>query len=1014
MTRSILFPGFLMYVLLCAMALPAFAEKTQLPDLAQETTVDSGPAANELRAVRITPGKAVIETNGPVGKVKYFALQEPARLVVDVFGPRPVFEERQFPAGQGFEKIRLGTYSDKTRLVFDASESVLPQHNVEERATGILVTWVAAGAAEQLPTGLAGQDPPAKNQAVSPAAAPALQTFASAAAASLTEPSEREGQAVATDTRLYSGIEAGSLSLLPELAVSGVYDDNIFATRTDTVADRVLHLLPSLEIKSRWSKHDFGLSLGADIARYDKYSDEDFEDYWATADGRYDVTETLNFFGGIGYSREHEERGSPEDQNGTEPTIYSSLAAHLGSEISVDKLKFRFGGTYEELDFDDVGSSLGVDINNDDRDREMWGAGARISYGWSEQVQLLAQYIYDERNYDVRVDDYGYRRDSDGYRLAAGLRYVKDSTLAAEIYAGAMRQDYDDARFSTIKEPDFGAEINWQPSPTIRINGVIERSIEETTLAGSPGYLETRYAMHLDHNLTRRTSLRGHLQFSEYDYQEVPREDKEIGAGLGLQYDLTRNLFLGADYSFSHRNSNVERDSPDDNDYYRHRFMVSLGARLYPVKDDPLKGFNKALAELDAINEPPRGFYLGGLLSYGALATRARENRQHGGSSRADFGGDGMAGGIFTGYGMTHDRWVFGLEVEAEDSSLEWQHDKDKIESRNFSVKQNEGLGASLRLGYTMLDGSILYSRIGVMKTRFESFYRINEFPGDAYSETETLTGLRLGVGLDVPLSPQWFWRMETTYTDYESYSVKTPVFDEEFETEAHFFSAGIGWRFDAANGPEHVTPSEDPAGPYAGAQVGYGTLSTEVEGLHNEAGGSGTGPYAYQSDFAGQGVHSGLFVGYGWLFDRIYAGVELEAEVNGMEWYRERETEGSGGRRFSVEVKEGYGASARLGYQFRTGTLAYLRAGVVSSKFITRYAKGGNRAYDIYDDDYLDGFRYGAGLEAPVTSRVFVRLEFTHTEYDDYNVTTAHTNSDQMDFEPVQELARLGILYRF
>ena len=104
-------------------------------------------------------------------------------------------------------------------------------------------------------------------------------------------------------------------------------------------------------------------------------------------------------------------------------------------------------------------------------------------------------------------------------------------------------------------------------------------------------------------------------------------------------------------------------------------------------------------------------------------------------------------------------------------------------------------------------------------------------------------------------------------------------------------------------------------------------------------------------------------------------------------------------------------------GTGFETGCTIYFRVKIVRMGgiiFNDRLAKGGNRAYDIYDDDYLDGFRYGAGLEAPVTSRVFVRLEFTHTEYDDYNVTTAHTNSDQMDFEPVQELARLGILYRF
>ena len=553
MTRSIVFPVSLLCVLLHAMTLPAFAEKIEPPGLTHETLVDLDPIANELRAVRITPGQAVIETNGQVGNFKYFALQEPARLVIDVFGPRPVFKERQFPAGQGFEKIRLGTYSDKTRLVFDASASVMPKYKIEERATDILVTWVDTGTAEQAPTSQAGQNSPAKPPAITSVATPAVQTFA-AAEIPLPEPPEAKESAIPTDTRPFSGIEAGSLRLLPELTVSGMYDDNIYATRTETKSDRILHLFPSLELKSNWSKHSFGLNLGADIARYDKYTDEDFEDYWVSADGRYDVTEALNLFGGISYSREHEERGSPEDQNGIEPTIFYSQAAHLGTEIKINKLTFRFGGTYEALDFDDVDTPTGLNINNDDRDRELLGAGVRVGYGWSEDVQIFAQYIYDDRQYDNKRDDNGYRRDSDGYELAAGLKYVMKPALSAELYAGALRQEYADDRFSTVSKPDFGAQVSWMPSPAAKISGVIERSIEETTLIGSSGYLETRYALDVGYNLSRNTRFHSHLQLSEDDYQEISREDRNIEAGFGLQYDLSKNLFLGADYSFSHRN----------------------------------------------------------------------------------------------------------------------------------------------------------------------------------------------------------------------------------------------------------------------------------------------------------------------------------------------------------------------------------------------------------------------------------------------------------------------------
>lgn len=825
---------------------------------------------------------------------------------------------------------------------------------------------------------------------------------------------EIEEQAPLQSTSL-PGVALGSFRLLPELVVSGLYDDNIFATRTQTRSDRVLHLLPSLDIRSSWSEHSLGLTAGADIARYDDYSSEDYEDYWLNTDGRYDFSDAFNLFGGVGYSREHEERGSPDDQNGKEPTVFSSQAAHLGSEVKLGEFGLRFGGTYEELDFDDVDTTLGMTINNDDRDRRLLDAGIRASYDWSEELQPFAQYIYNDRKYDSRLDDFGYLRDSHGYGLAGGIKFIPKPELKTEIYAGVLRQEYEDDRFSTLRKPDYGASFTWLPGPRTKIKGVMERSIEETTLPQSSGYLETRYALNLDYDLTRKTVFRSYVQFSKNDYQEISRKEKYLGAGFGLQYDLTRKLFIGADYSFSHRNSDVEViGDPDGNDYYRHQFIVSIGARLYPVKEDPLKGFSNALEQMYSVNKPPQGFYLGGLVSYGATATKASEVRLHGGSSRAEFGSDGFSAGIFSGYSVNHERWVYGLEIEAEDSDLEWKHEKKKNESRTFSVKQNEGLGASARLGYAMLDGSVLYGRIGFIKTRFDTSYTINATTQDFYSETETLTGLRLAVGLDVPLTEQWFWRMETTYTNYESYDPEAADFSEKFEPEESFFSFGLGWHFDVQDQLENSIVVEALNGPYAGVQIGFGTLTSEVNGLHNDGGGTATGPSSYQSDFAGQKFTSGLFAGYGKSFDRYYLGVELEAEVNATEWFRERVTSG-GGRNFSVEARESYGASARLGYQFRNGALAYLKVGAVSTKVITRYAKGSNRNFDIYKSDRnLDGIRFGLGFETPLTQTAFVRLEYTHTEYDDYDLVTAHANSDQLNFEHRQDMVKLGLGFRF
>ncbi|MEN8685948.1 MAG: type IV pilus secretin PilQ [Desulfuromonadales bacterium] len=103
--------------------------------------VGSSSRAKALHNIQVYPGLAVIETNGKVDNFKYFAMQNPARLVVDVYGLKPTFKERLFAAEAGFKQLRVGTHDNKTRLVFDASGAKVPQHNVEGRDNDLLVSW---------------------------------------------------------------------------------------------------------------------------------------------------------------------------------------------------------------------------------------------------------------------------------------------------------------------------------------------------------------------------------------------------------------------------------------------------------------------------------------------------------------------------------------------------------------------------------------------------------------------------------------------------------------------------------------------------------------------------------------------------------------------------------------------------------------------------------------------------------------------------------------------------------
>jgi type IV pilus assembly protein PilQ len=99
--------------------------------------------ATLVKDVQVNGGRVVMQLDGNLENIQYFTLGAPPRLVVDLFGVKPSFKERSFPAAQGFKQMRVGSYADKTRFVFDAEGVRLPSHTVDKQGSVVVVGWGA-------------------------------------------------------------------------------------------------------------------------------------------------------------------------------------------------------------------------------------------------------------------------------------------------------------------------------------------------------------------------------------------------------------------------------------------------------------------------------------------------------------------------------------------------------------------------------------------------------------------------------------------------------------------------------------------------------------------------------------------------------------------------------------------------------------------------------------------------------------------------------------------------------
>lgn len=391
-----------------------------------------------------------------------------------------------------------------------------------------------------------------------------------------------ENNAQAQPPKLKPGYHVGGLRMRPTISVTARYDDNVFTTARNTRSDWLLLIAPSVRVDSTAPDHRVTLKAGADIGRFDTYTDEDFEDTWIDLDGRYELSDRAQLFGGVGLKYSHEPRDSQDARiGGLEPTTFRTATANAGIKWRSGEVTYRTGATFETLDFDNV-PAVGGKIINSDRDRDLIGLGLRASYHVDADGEVFVQALADRRRYQKDRDQFGFERDSDGYRLAAGFRKGFGQGEEFEAFLGALAQDYDDPRFSNIQRVDFGGRLRLSPSADTRFSLTLQRALNETTDPGSPGYLNTGVSARLSRARTSRLQPYLSLGYSEADYLETGRDDRQLSIGVGGKYFLTRNTAVSVGISHLDRDSNDKGLSSLSNDFVRNQFFITLTSQVYP------------------------------------------------------------------------------------------------------------------------------------------------------------------------------------------------------------------------------------------------------------------------------------------------------------------------------------------------------------------------------------------------------------------------------------------------
>lgn len=359
------------------------------------------------------------------------------------------------------------------------------------------------------------------------------------------------------------GLRFGGFDVNARLDVGATSTDNLFATETGEQDDVYYTLSPSARLSSHWSRHALAVSAGLTHASYSDHDNQNSDTGYVAAEGRYDLGADTQINANARYAREVELRTNPDALTTGGPVRYTVSQASLSAQHTFRRIKVGVGVDTASYNYHDVGL-----IDQDFRDVTQNSASASLEASISPRFGLILQATADHRDYK---NDPGLS--SDGQTYLAGVALHLTNLIEGRITAGEFNRSYDSGEDVSGFAAD--ASVDWYITQLTTLQFNANRSAQENGATAAEPYVESRYGVHVDHELLRNVILSAGVQAGQRDYRIIDRTDTFSSVQVGADYILNRRVALSARYTHDDVNS-------DGVDRYRDYTVnaVSLGLSL--------------------------------------------------------------------------------------------------------------------------------------------------------------------------------------------------------------------------------------------------------------------------------------------------------------------------------------------------------------------------------------------------------------------------------------------------
>lgn len=373
---------------------------------------------------------------------------------------------------------------------------------------------------------------------------------------------------------------AGGWLFYPGLFTGLVYNSNINQTESGKVSGLGERITPSFSAKLDNGIHQSELYGLLDVQNY---SDDSVvhktttdakagfvQSYEARRDLTFrfsgDFTRQLDVFGGsafaqpgsalaVGSSEPSATAVSPQ----VSPDRYDQFTGSISAQKALNRAFVNVGFSAQRIVFDKTSATASS------RDGTVYTAFQRTGFYVTPQTYAFVDSSLDWR----RMTDT--TRDSNGYRVTAGLGTARTEIWTGEVYGGYQAEKNDTV--GTYDGTVAGVRLIYSPTRfwTMRLN--VDETLGASLIAGSVGTASrvTDALFNVGYNgMPVGWTANGRLGFVHTSFVNSTRVDDGWLAGANVGYNFWRGLGATLDYQFKTVNSNVAGQSFDQH-------LVSLG-----------------------------------------------------------------------------------------------------------------------------------------------------------------------------------------------------------------------------------------------------------------------------------------------------------------------------------------------------------------------------------------------------------------------------------------------------